>query len=153
MYQPEVLEQRLNTRDELGFEMRWCYWRCWWRLPSQDGGVIGDDDDDDFPLREGSSPGGIAPPEGKSARAKVSPRGGGASSRKSSTYFSRSKWLIYQKMGTRGGLGGAQPTRARPGGLCPPGGPPLVLICSNIHHIFHKHSTWSFRLFGVVQNR
>ena len=33
--------------------------------PSQDGRVVGDDDDDDFPLQEGSSPGGIAPPEGK----------------------------------------------------------------------------------------
>jgi hypothetical protein len=33
--------------------------------PPQDGRVIGDDDGDDFPLREGSSPGGIAPPEGK----------------------------------------------------------------------------------------
>ena len=44
-----------------------------------DGRVVGDDDDDDFPLREGSSPGRIAPPEGK--------------------------LLIYQKMGTRGGPG------------------------------------------------
>ena len=35
--------------------------------PPQDGRVVGDDDDDDFPLREGSSPDGIAPPEGKSA--------------------------------------------------------------------------------------
>ena len=39
-----------------------------------------DDEDDDFPLREGSSPGGIAPPEGKSAPAQVPPRGGGAAS-------------------------------------------------------------------------
>ena len=29
--------------------------------PSQDGRVVGDDDDDDFPLREGSSPGRISP--------------------------------------------------------------------------------------------
>ena len=47
-------------------------------FPPQDGRVVGDDDDDDFPLREGSSPGGIAPPEGKSAPAQVLPRGGGA---------------------------------------------------------------------------
>ena len=73
--------------------------------------------------------------------------------------FSRSKWLIYQKMGTGGGPGWAQPTRAclgslaRPGGLCPPGGPPLVVICSNNSYIFHKKSPWSFSLFGVVQNR
>ena len=69
----------MYTRDELGFGRR---------LPSQDGRVVGDDDDDDgFPLREGSSPGGIAPPEGKSAPAQVPPRGGGASSRKSSSSF------------------------------------------------------------------
>ena len=34
-------------------------------IPPQDGRVFGGDDDDDFPIREGSSPGGIAPPEGK----------------------------------------------------------------------------------------
>ena len=39
--------------------------------PPQDGRVVGDDDDDDFPLREGSSPGGIALTEGKSAPAQV----------------------------------------------------------------------------------
>ena len=55
--------------------------------PPQDGKVIGDDDDDDFPLREGSSPGGIASPEGKSAPAQVPPRDGGASSQKSSSGF------------------------------------------------------------------
>ena len=42
-------------------------------IPPQDGRVVGDDDDDDFPLREGSSPGRIAPPEGKSAHALVPP--------------------------------------------------------------------------------
>ena len=31
-YQSEVLGQRLDTRDELGFERRWCWWRCWWIL-------------------------------------------------------------------------------------------------------------------------
>src|SRR5215216_4507083 len=55
--------------------------------PPQDGRVVGDDDDDDFPLREGSSLAGIAPPEGKSAPAQVSPRDGGASSRKYSPLF------------------------------------------------------------------
>ena len=55
--------------------------------PPQDGRVVGDDDDDDFPLQEGSSPVGIAPPEGKSAPAQVPPRGDGASSRKSSFIF------------------------------------------------------------------
>ena len=38
--------------------------------PPQDGRVVGDDDEDDFPLREGSSPGRIAPPEGKMFLAK-----------------------------------------------------------------------------------
>ena len=46
--------------------------------PPQDGRVVGDDDDDDFPLREGSSPGGIAPPEGKSVPTQLPPRNGGA---------------------------------------------------------------------------
>ena len=61
--------------------------------------------------------------------------------------FSRSKPLIYQKMGTGGGPRRAQPTKARlgslarPGGLCPPGGPPLVVICSNNSYIFHKKSS------------
>ena len=41
--------------------------------PPQDGRVVGDDDDDDFPLREGSTPGEIASPEGKSARSQVPP--------------------------------------------------------------------------------
>ena len=48
--------------------------------PPQDGRVVGDDDDDNFPLPGGSSPGGIVLPEGKSAPAQVPPRGGGASS-------------------------------------------------------------------------
>ena len=55
--------------------------------PPQDGRVVGDDDDDDFPLREGSSPGGIAPPEGKSAPARVLPREGATPSRKPSPHF------------------------------------------------------------------
>ena len=55
--------------------------------PPKDGRVVGDDDDDDFPLREGSPPSGIAPPEGKSAPAQVPPRDGDAPSRKSSPYF------------------------------------------------------------------
>ena len=47
--------------------------------PPQDGRFVGDDDDDDFPLREGSSPDGIAPSEGQSAPTQVPPREGGAS--------------------------------------------------------------------------
>ena len=51
--------------------------------PPKDERGVGDDDGFDFLLREGSSPGGIAPPEGKSAPAP--PRGGDTLSRKSST--------------------------------------------------------------------
>ena len=51
----------------------------------QDGRVVGDEDD--YPLREGSSPGRITPPEGKSAPAQVPPQVGGAPSQKSSPYF------------------------------------------------------------------
>ena len=55
--------------------------------PSKDERVVGDDDGFDLPLREGSSPGGIAPPEGKSAPAQVPPQDGGVPSQKSSPYF------------------------------------------------------------------
>ena len=50
-------------------------------------GELLDDDDDDFSLSEGSSPGEIAPSKGKSAPAQVPPRDGGASSRKFSPDF------------------------------------------------------------------
>ena len=56
-------------------------------FPPQDGRVVGDDEDDDFSLREGSSSGEITPPEGKSAPAQVPPLDGGASSQKSSSSF------------------------------------------------------------------
>ena len=49
--------------------------------------------------------------------------------------------------------GAPQGGLARPGGLCPPGGPPLVFIGSNISYIIHKKSPSCFSLFGVVQNR
>ena len=55
--------------------------------PPKDGRVVGDDDDNDFPLRDGSSPGGIAPPVAISAPAQVLPRDGGASSKMSSPYL------------------------------------------------------------------
>ena len=55
--------------------------------PPQDGRFVGDDDDDDFPLREGSSPSGIAPSEGKNAPAQVPPRDGGASSESTLLFF------------------------------------------------------------------
>ena len=48
--------------------------------PPNDERVVGDEGDDDFPLREGRSLGRVAPPEGKSAPAHVPPRDDGASS-------------------------------------------------------------------------
>ena len=47
-------------------------------IPPQDGRVGGDDDDNDFPLREGSSPDGVALLEGKSAPAQFPPRDDGS---------------------------------------------------------------------------
>jgi len=55
--------------------------------PPKDERGVGDDDSFDFPLREGSSPGRIALPEGKSAPAQVLPRDGGVPSEKSSPIF------------------------------------------------------------------
>ena len=69
--------------------------------PPQDGRVVGDDDDDDFPLREGSYPSGIAPPEGKSALDQVSPRDGGAPSQKYSPYFFQVKMTYIPEDGHR----------------------------------------------------
>ena len=48
--------------------------------PPKDERDVGDDDGFDFPFQEGSSPGGIAPPESKSAPAQVPPGDGGAPS-------------------------------------------------------------------------
>ena len=105
--------------------------------PPQDGRLVGDDDDDDFHLWEGSSPGRIAPPEGKSAPTQVLPRDGGTSSRKSSPYFFQVKRTYIPKEGHRRWAEegtthqGASGSLARLGGVYPPGEPPLVVICSN----------------------
>ena len=90
--------------------------------PPQDGRVVGDDDDDDFPLREGSSPGGITPPEGKCAPAQIPPRDGGASSRKSSPYFFLGQNDFYTGRWAPE-VGWAKHNQARPGVLCSPSGP------------------------------
>ena len=50
-----------------------------------------------IPPPEGSSPGGIAPLEGKSAPAQVPPRDGGAPSRKASPYFFLGQNDLYTK--------------------------------------------------------
>ena len=97
--------------------------------PPQDGRVVGDDDDDDFLSgRE------IPSAELLRRRAKVllpKFRLETVALRPESLLliFSRSKSIIYQNMGTRGGPRRPQPTRAPmgalacPGGLCPPSGP------------------------------
>ena len=48
--------------------------------PLPDERIVGDDNGDDFPLPEGISPGGIAPPECRSTPTQVSARDGGATS-------------------------------------------------------------------------
>ena len=63
----------MNTRDELGLRGDGVVEDVEGDFPPQDGRVVGDDDDDDFPLREGSTTGGIASPEGKSAPAEAPP--------------------------------------------------------------------------------
>ena len=68
-----------------------------------------DDDDNDFPLWEGSSPGGIAPPEGKSAPAQVPPRDGGTLSRKSSPFFLGQNDLYTRRGAPEVGLGEHNP--------------------------------------------
>ena len=78
--------------------------------PLQDERVVGDDDDDDFPLREGSFPGGIAPLEGKSAPAQVPHRDGSASSRKSFPCFFLGQNDLYTRRGAlEMGRGGHNP--------------------------------------------
>ena len=68
-YQSEVLRQRLNTRDEVGFERDGAGEYVDEDWSSQDERIVGDVDGFDFPLPEGSVPGGIAPLESKSAPA------------------------------------------------------------------------------------
>ena len=146
-YQSEVPVQRLHTRDELGFEMRWCCWRCWRRLASQrwEGCWW-------WRWLQFPPPGGKFPRRNRSARGQKCFYPSSASRKalrpKSHLliYFSRSKDLIYQKMGTKGGPGCPLPTRVclegleRPSVLWPPGCPPLVVLISNIYYIFQNNS-------------
>ena len=78
--------------------------------PPKDERGVGDDDGFDFPLREGSSPSGIAPPEGKSAAAQVSPRDGGVPSRKSPlNFFLGQKTLSTRRWAPEVGRAGHNP--------------------------------------------
>ena len=54
--------------------------------------------------------------------------------------FFREKDFIYQKMGTRGLLGGPRGRGARPPPMWLAGGPPLVLSSSNIFYLFQNDS-------------
>ena len=99
----------------------------------QDGRVVGDDDDDDFPLREGSSPGGIAPPEGKSAPPHVPPRDGGSLSRKSPPYFFQVKMTYIPKDGHRRWAEEATTHEGAPGGLACPGGCAHLVAPSGVY--------------------
>jgi len=65
-------------------------------------------------------PGRIVPSKGKSAHAEVPSRRRRSIPKVLSLFFYRSQDLKYQKMGTGGGLGWPQPTRARLGGLARP---------------------------------
>ena len=94
MYQSEVLGQRLNTRDELGFGMRWCCEDVDEDWSSHEERIVGDVDGFNSPLPKGSIPGEIAPPESKSAPAQVPPQDSGATSRKPSLIFSRAKGFM-----------------------------------------------------------
>ena len=72
--------------------------------PPQDGRVVGDDDDDDFPLREGSSPGGIASQEGKVLMPKFHLETAALQPENPPLIFLGQNDL-YKKMGTGRGLG------------------------------------------------
>ena len=146
-YQSEVPAQRLNTRIELGFwdEMVLLKMLMNMGLPKMRGLLV--------MTMASISPSGMEVPPAKSLRRRskvLLPKfhlGKAALCPESPPFiFSRSKYLIYQKMGTGGWPRRPQPTRARqgglarPGGLCPPGGPPLVFIGSSISQIIHKKS-------------
>ena len=123
-------------------------------------GVVGDDDDDDFPLREGSSPrqnrsvGGqkCSCPSSTSRRGRFVPN-------VLPLFFSRSKMTYiledgHQRWAEEGTTHqGAPGLPGMPRWVVPTWWAPSGTYLSNIHHIFHKNSQWSFSLFGVVQNR
>ena len=73
--------------------------------PPQDGRVVGDDDDDDFPLREGSFPGRTLRRRAKVLLPKFCLEAAALHPESPHLMFSSAKWPIYHKMGTGGGLG------------------------------------------------
>ena len=83
--------------------------------PKDERGV-GDDDSFDFPLREGSFPAESFRLRAKVLLPKFRLEAAALCPESSPLIFSRSKVIIYQKMGTEGGPRRAQPTKARLGG-------------------------------------
>ena len=140
MYQSEVLKQRLDTRDELGFEMRWCWWRYWWRLtPSRW--------EDRWWWRRWwfPPPGGKFPRQNSSAgalvgSAKVLPRGSGVSSRELAYDFFQGKRPHIEEDGHR------RPSRGPTSqGACPPpswmAGGPLWYFFRPIFFIYSENNS------------
>ena len=139
--------------------MRWCCWRCWWRLASQRWEGCWWWRWLWFPPVGGSSPGGIAPSEGKSAPTQLPPQGSSAPPETPLfIYFYRSKNLIYHNMGTGGGLGCPPPTRACLGAWralvsCGHQAAPLWWLFALVFfYIFQNNSPQNFSSFGDVQN-
>ena len=146
MFQSEVLRQRLNTRDALGFEMRWCWWRCWWRLV--------------LPRWENHwwwrwfrfpPPGGKFPWQNLSVGEQKCSCPSSASRRRRtipkvfSIFFLGQMDLYTRKWGLEAGQGPHEvPGRAwgvaRPGASWAPGWPPLVLLASSIFYLFQNKS-------------
>ena len=105
--------------------------------PAQDGRVVGDDDDDDFPLREGSSPAESLHRRAKVLLPKFRLKTEVLRPESPFLILSRTKSPIYQKMGTGGGPRRPQPPRAHQGAgapmwVVPTWWPPLVIIGSSI---------------------
>ena len=90
--------------------------------PPKDERGVGDNDGFNFPLWEGSSLSGIAPPEAKVLLPKFHLEAAALRPESPRLIFSMSNVTIYQKMGTGGGPRRPRYTRARPGGLERPGG-------------------------------
>ena len=89
----------------------------------------------------------------------VLPHGGGVSSRKLAYDFFPGKRPHIAEDGHRRPAKGPMRQGARPGGRARPppswagGGPPDVFLPLSIFYYFQKQLPWSFRTFGVVQNR
>ena len=108
--------------------------------PPKDERVVGDDDGFDFPLREGGSMAESLRRRAKMLLPKFRLEAAALRPESPPLIFSRSRVTLYQKMALEVGLGDHNPSGraqgglARPGGLCPPGGPPPVVFRSRIFY-------------------